>query len=84
MKCRAGCAACCTVISISSPLPGMPNGKPDGVPCVNLDDNWHCKIHGTAEYPQVCRNFSADVFYCGNSNEEAHRIIKEIEEATKP
>ena len=28
MECRIGCAACCVVISISSPLPGYPDGKP--------------------------------------------------------
>ncbi|MCR3872443.1 YkgJ family cysteine cluster protein, partial [Pseudomonas aeruginosa] len=28
MQCRAGCGACCIAPSISSPLPGMPAGKP--------------------------------------------------------
>ncbi|MCF5019628.1 YkgJ family cysteine cluster protein, partial [Pseudomonas lactis] len=28
MKCREGCGACCIAPSISSPLPGMPQGKP--------------------------------------------------------
>ncbi|MDD8045446.1 MAG: YkgJ family cysteine cluster protein, partial [Verrucomicrobiota bacterium] len=31
MECRPGCGACCTVVSISSPIPGMPQGKPAGV-----------------------------------------------------
>ena len=36
MQCRAGCGACCIAISISSPIPGMPLGKPAGVRCVQL------------------------------------------------
>ncbi|HNV09555.1 MAG TPA: YkgJ family cysteine cluster protein, partial [Dokdonella sp.] len=28
MSCRSGCGACCIAPSISSPIPGMPNGKP--------------------------------------------------------
>ncbi|NYZ53719.1 YkgJ family cysteine cluster protein, partial [Escherichia coli] len=28
MECRPGCGACCTAPSISSPIPGMPDGKP--------------------------------------------------------
>jgi Fe-S-cluster containining protein len=27
MDCRAGCGACCIAPSISSPIPGMPDGK---------------------------------------------------------
>jgi Fe-S-cluster containining protein len=27
MDCRIGCGACCIAPSISSPIPGMPNGK---------------------------------------------------------
>ncbi|RBC14000.1 YkgJ family cysteine cluster protein, partial [Xanthomonas oryzae pv. oryzae] len=26
LSCRLGCAACCIAPSISSPIPGMPNG----------------------------------------------------------
>ncbi len=31
---------------ISSPIPGMPNGKPAGVPCVQLDEQLRCKNFG--------------------------------------
>ena len=31
MDCRAGCGACCIALSISSPIPGMPAGKPAGI-----------------------------------------------------
>ena len=28
--CRPGCGACCIAPSITSPIPGMPDGKPVG------------------------------------------------------
>ncbi|MBF7801077.1 YkgJ family cysteine cluster protein, partial [Klebsiella pneumoniae] len=28
MECRTDCGACCIAPSISSPIPGMPQGKP--------------------------------------------------------
>jgi uncharacterized protein len=54
MDCRALCAACCIAPSISSAIPGMPDGKPAGVPCVQLDEQWRCKLFGKAERPAVC------------------------------
>lgn len=83
-ECRAGCAACCTVISISSPLPGMPNGKPAGVRCVNLDDSNNCTIHNTNQYPAICRSFPADLEMCGLNNAHAYRYIEELERKTRP
>jgi hypothetical protein len=35
IACRPGCAACCIAPSISSPIPGMPHGKPAGVRCID-------------------------------------------------
>jgi Fe-S-cluster containining protein len=29
--CRAGCGACCIALSISSPIPGMPDGNIEGL-----------------------------------------------------
>ena len=46
MECRAGCAACCVAPSISSPIPGMPHGKPAGVRCVQLTQDGLCGIFG--------------------------------------
>lgn len=82
MMCRPGCAACCIHISISSRIPGMPNGKPAGVPCVNLDRDRLCSIHGTDDYPAVCRNFKPSPEMCGDSNEHAASYLKRLEELT--
>lgn len=82
LKCRPGCAACCIVISISSPLPGMPNGKPAGVPCIHLDEHHLCKLHNEDNYPAVCRNFTFDPEFCGTSNSEAFERLSKLEMLT--
>ncbi|MFY8177903.1 MAG: YkgJ family cysteine cluster protein, partial [Limnohabitans sp.] len=46
MHCRSGCGACCIAPSITSPLPGMPQGKPAGVPCVQLLPDMRCAVFG--------------------------------------
>lgn len=85
MSCREGCGACCIAPSISSAIPGMPGGKPAGVPCVNLDpaDN-HCLIWGGPDYPPVCREFSASPWVCGSSREEALARLERLERDTLP
>ena len=82
MECRAGCGACCIALSISSPIPGMPEGKPAGVRCVQLDDDNLCRIFGRPERPVVCGSFMADPQVCGSSNAEAMQLIAELERLT--
>ena len=53
LSCRMGCGACCIAPSISSPIPGMPQGKPAGVRCVQLTDDNRCAIFGQPERPKV-------------------------------
>jgi Fe-S-cluster containining protein len=85
MECRRGCAACCTVLSISSPLPGMPEGKPAFAACVNLDPGTlRCRIWGTPDYPSVCREFTAKEENCGTSAAEAIAILTRLERVTTP
>jgi Fe-S-cluster containining protein len=84
MECRVGCAACCIVISISSPIPGMPNGKPAGVPCVQLTADRRCGLFGKPERPAVCGGLGASEEMCGASNEDAFAILAELERATAP
>lgn len=83
MKCRPGCGACCIMISISSSIPGMPNGKPAGVRCVNLDENNNCRIHNSANYPEVCRNFKASSEMCGDNADYAFEYLRKLEEFMK-
>ncbi|MFP4385163.1 MAG: YkgJ family cysteine cluster protein [Spirochaetia bacterium] len=84
MKCRPGCGACCTAISISSPLPGMPDGKPAGVVCVNLLDDFRCAVHEQPDYPKVCREFKPSPEFCGKNRQEAIENIQKLDELTRP
>lgn len=82
MQCRAGCGACCIAPSISSPIPGMPEGKPAGVRCVQLDARNLCRLFGSAERPEVCSRFAADVQVCGETREQALHLLGEWERLT--
>ncbi|ENC9779360.1 TPA: zinc/iron-chelating domain-containing protein [Pseudomonas aeruginosa] len=82
MQCRAGCGACCIAPSISSPLPGMPAGKPAGVRCLHLGENHLCGLFGRPERPAVCGQFGADPEICGDSREQALALIAEWEVIT--
>ncbi|MCF8334453.1 MAG: YkgJ family cysteine cluster protein [Bacteroidales bacterium] len=79
MECRIGCGACCIAPSISSPIPGMPNGKPAGMPCVHLTEDYKCGLFNHPDRPEVCNNFQADREVCGYSREEALKLLTELE-----
>lgn len=82
--CRAGCAACCTAPSITSPIPGMPSGKPAGVPCVQLDGALRCRLFGRPERPAFCASLKPGPEMCGASRGEAMAILAALEAATRP
>ena len=83
MPCRAGCGACCIALSISSAIPGMPNGKPAGVRCVQLGDDYRCKIFGLPERPKVCSDFQAEPEFCGSTRDDAMSRMRELETITR-
>ncbi len=78
MECRENCGACCIALSISSPIPGMPAGKPAGVRCIHLLHDYSCAVYGTPLKPKVCSDFKAEPEFCGNSREEAIRILESL------
>ncbi|MEW4372194.1 YkgJ family cysteine cluster protein [Paenibacillus kandeliae] len=84
MECRAGCAACCIVISISSPLPGLPEGKPAGMPCPHLTDARRCGLFGKPERPAVCSGLAASLDMCGTTDDYAFAYLEELERITSP
>ena len=84
MECRAGCGACCIAPSISSPIPGMPEGKPAGVRCIQLDAGGRCRIYGLPERPAVCSRLRARVEMCGDSRQEALAYLVRLELDTAP
>lgn len=79
MECRDRCGACCIAPSISSPIPGMPSGKPAGVRCIHLSEDYRCLIYGSPERPKVCDDFKADPEVCGTSREEAIIMLSALE-----
>ena len=78
MECRSNCGVCCIVPSISSVIPGMPEGKPAGVRCVNLKDDFRCAIFDHPNRPKVCGGFKPEREFCGDSNEDAFRILGDL------
>lgn len=84
MDCRAGCGACCIAPSISSPIPGMPGGKPAGVRCAQLTPGSRCALFGRPERPAVCLGLRPAPEMCGASADEALRLLTRLELATRP
>src|SRR5215470_15125898 len=84
MDCRIGCGACCIAPSISSPIPGMPNGKPAGVRCIQLTDDNRCKLFGLPERPAVCSSLRPSQEMCRDSAEAAYAGLAALELLTKP
>lgn len=78
MICRENCGACCIAISISSHIPGMFGGKPSGVRCIHLLDDYRCDLYGSPDRPKVCGDFKAEPEFCGGSREEAIKILTEL------
>lgn len=84
LACRPGCGACCIAPSITSPIPGMPHGKPAGVRCVQLDEENRCRVFGRPERPAFCVSLQPAADMCGADASEAMRLIGELERATRP
>jgi uncharacterized protein len=84
MDCRPGCAACCIAPSISSPLPGLPDGKPAGMPCPHLDEALACKLFGMPERPAVCGSLAPSHEMCGDSRHQALVYLDRLERSTRP
>ena len=84
MECRPHCAACCIAPSISSPIPGMPQGKPAGVRCVQLDEAGRCRIFGDAHRPEVCASLQPQAEMCGRDTREALAWLTRLEQDTRP
>jgi hypothetical protein len=84
MDCRVGCGACCIAPSISSKIPGMPNGKPAGVRCIQLDESNRCQLFGKPERPQVCQHLKPERAMCGANRDEALAILTRLEIASAP
>ena len=83
MECREGCGACCIALSISSMMPGMPDGKPAGVRCIHLRDDFSCVIYNDPSKPKVCADFTAEPEFCGSDRDDAMRILFSLSDTPK-
>jgi len=84
MQCRSGCGACCIAPSITSALPGMPHGKPAGVPCVQLLPDMRCAVFGKPERPAFCGGLQPAAEMCGEDRQAALAWLTQLETATAP
>ncbi len=84
MDCRQQCGACCIAPSINSPIPGMPQGKPAGVPCIQLDEQLRCQLFGKPERPAFCGSLQPSLEMCGETREQAITWLSWLEAETQP
>lgn len=84
MDCRPGCGACCIAPSISSPIPGMPQGKPAGIRCVQLTADNRCRLFDQPDRPTVCVRLRPHQEMCGQTAAEALAWLNDLERATRP
>jgi hypothetical protein len=82
MECRPGCGACCIAPSITSAIPGMPEGKPAGVRCIQLTPDNRYLLFDRPTRPAVCRRLRPQEEMCGRGAEEALAWLTALEQAT--
>jgi hypothetical protein len=62
----------------------MPDGKPAGMRCVQLDDAERCRIFDDPERPAVCLSLMPSAEMCGTSREQALLWLAKLEAQTTP
>jgi uncharacterized protein len=56
----------------------MPDGKPAGVRCIHLLDDYRCALWQKPERPRVCIGYQAEELFCGKDRDEAIAIINSL------
>lgn len=62
----------------------MPQGKPAGVRCVQLDAAGRCLIFGRPERPAVCASLVPSPAMCGDTASQALLYLTRLEKETAP
>jgi hypothetical protein len=62
----------------------MPQGKPAGERCVQLDEAFRCRIFGQPGRPAVCASLRPEPDMCGSSREHALAFLARLERETRP
>jgi len=60
----------------------MPEGKPAGHRCVQLDSDNRCLLYGSPLRPALCHAFMPEQDLCGDSAEQALELIAVLEIST--
>lgn len=61
----------------------MPDGKPAGVRCVQLDARNRCRIFDSPERPAVCGGLKPSMEMCGTTQDHAIAWLAELEVLTR-
>lgn len=61
----------------------MPDGKPAGMPCVQLLADFSCGLFNDPRRPAVCGSLKAQAAMCGDSREFALSTLAELEALTR-
>jgi len=56
----------------------MPYGKPAGVRCIHLLNDYRCALWGKPDRPAVCDAFRAEEEFCGTDRDEALKILTSL------
>lgn len=62
----------------------MPDGKPAGIPCIQLTEDLRCAIFGQPERPACCSGLQASEEMCGDGRTYAITWLAALELATLP
>ena len=62
----------------------MPDGKPAGVRCVQLDATGRCLIFARPERPAICASLAPSPAMCGDTASQALLYLTRLEKETAP
>lgn len=62
----------------------MPDGKPAGMRCIQLDADARCAIFTHPDRPAVCAGLQAEAAMCGSTAQQAMVWLTALERATTP
>lgn len=63
-------------------MPGLPQGKPAGMPCPHLAVDWRCNLFGLPERPTVCGSLQPEPEMCGTDRQHAMLWLGRLETDT--
>jgi uncharacterized protein len=62
----------------------MPHGKPAGIPCVQLTQDFRCALFGRPERPAFCASLRPTEEMCGADRDGALAFLARLEVASRP